>query len=81
MSCFADGIYNFYSTVDVHECEITTLSVSPNERYVLSGSKDQRIKVYDTWESETQSTLTGHSKMVNILLAFSFSILYTAYYG
>ncbi|NEO64452.1 MAG: WD40 repeat domain-containing protein, partial [Moorea sp. SIO4G2] len=44
---------------------VNTLSVTPDGNYVVSGSKDNTIKIWDLEKREEMLTFTGHKDSIN----------------
>ena len=56
---------DFLQVIDhLHSQPITTICVAPDNRYVITGSNDAIVKVYDILDRDIQSTLIGHTKPV-----------------
>lgn len=54
-----------------HVAEVTAVAVSPDGRYVLSGSNDKTLKLWEISSGKEISTFTGHSGSVSSV-AFSY---------
>jgi WD40 repeat protein len=48
-----------------HSMFVTSVDVSPNGKYLLSGSKDNTLKLWDISKRKEIRTLKGHTKAVN----------------
>merc|ERR1711892_1515828 len=53
-----------------HEGSVSSLSFHPNGNFLISGSQDGKIKIYDLLEARPIYTLSGHQNQVT---AVSFS--------
>ena len=50
-----------------HEDSVTAVAVTPDSRYVISGSSDTTVKIWDLLTGSEVRTLTGHKDAVNSL--------------
>ena len=48
-----------------HSSFIYSVSISPDGKYIVSGSNDRRIKIWDIKTAECLNTLEGHSSSIN----------------
>ena len=47
-----------------HAKDILSVDVSPNDRYIATGSNDKSAKIWDTLKGEEISVLSGHKKAI-----------------
>lgn len=63
-------IRDTYSCARVHTLEgnsgkVCSVAYSPNGKYIVSGSDDKSLKVWDVTSEKCMATLIGHSDNVN----------------
>ena len=51
-------------TLTGHSYSVNAVATTPDSKYVISGSGDSTLKVWDLQSGEIQHTLTGHSRSV-----------------
>ncbi|TPX66522.1 hypothetical protein CcCBS67573_g07802 [Chytriomyces confervae] len=54
-----------FMTLFGHSKPVTSVAVSPDSTTIISGSKDQTLKLWDVQTGECQATLEGHKNDVN----------------
>ena len=52
-------------------CSVRTLVVTKDDKYIISGSDDNTIRIWNLLENRQESVLQGHSKGVNSLAVTS----------
>ncbi|KAG2374516.1 hypothetical protein C9374_010800 [Naegleria lovaniensis] len=57
-------------TYSQHECKSYNVSSCffKEEKYVLTGSEDNKIYIYDTWSGKLVRTLSGHEGVIHLLM-------------
>jgi len=55
---------DIYRRLKGHNDEINTLTISPEGKYIISGSEDKTIKIWDTESGRLIKTLKGHKDAV-----------------
>ena len=50
-----------------HKFRITMLSFSPDDKYIVSGSEDGEIIIWDPMKGELLNTLKGHSRGITVI--------------
>ena len=53
-----------------HSDGVNAVAISPDGKYIVSGSEDKSIKVWDLSSGREIHTLTGKPTMYNILLRY-----------
>src|SRR5271166_4091467 len=54
-------------TFQVHTSSVNAVAVTPDGRYVVSGSDDGKLRVWDLATGETKTTLQGHTSWVTAM--------------
>eukprot|EP01044_Picomonas_judraskeda_P043461 COSAG03_NODE_22869_length_286_cov_0.588235_1_plen_61_part_01 len=52
-------------TLEGHSDDVNSASFSPDGTKVVSGSRDQTVRIWDAVTGECEQTLEGHSYYVN----------------
>lgn len=50
--------------LSLHEDKVWAVTVTPDGRYIISGSDDKTVRVWDICKGELKHTLTAHSKSI-----------------
>ena len=54
-----------------HAKQVTTVVVTRDNKYIISGSEDNTIRIWNLLEKTQESVLQGHSKQVTTVAATS----------
>lgn len=54
-----------YQTFQGHTMGINSIAISPNNKYIISGSKDATIKIWERTTGNLLRSLRNHKKYVN----------------
>ncbi|MHB9295703.1 putative serine/threonine-protein kinase PkwA [Pillotina sp. SPG140] len=52
-------------TLRGHQGSVRSVAYSPDERFIVSGSFDNTVKIWDAKSGRNLRTLTGHTSWVN----------------
>jgi serine/threonine protein kinase len=61
------GSWGCINTLSGHSSWVTSVAISPNGQTIVSGSLDDKIKIWHLQTGEQAQTLSGHSKAINTL--------------
>lgn len=61
------GTWGCINTLSGHSSWVTAVAISPNGQTIVSGSLDDKIKIWHLQTGELTQTLSGHSKAINTL--------------
>ncbi len=57
--------FTCFQTLEEHSYSVRSVAWSPDGKYIVSGSSDETIKIWDANSGECLKTLEGHSSRVN----------------
>ncbi len=69
--------YNYEKNLEGHKDEVTALIYSPNGKYIISGSRDETVKMWDVSTRKNLKTFIGHKGTINSL-SYSYDGKYIA---